>query len=67
MMRRAFFLIGVLGGLWLVGCRISASREPGYKEAVRTNAISNKHILSEEPTLERAAPRVVPVVTDTVH
>jgi hypothetical protein len=67
MMRRAFFLIGVLGGLWLAGCRISTSRAPGYKEAVRTNAISNKHILSEEPTLERAAPRMAPTAADTVH
>jgi hypothetical protein len=66
MMRRAFLLTGVLGGLLLAGCRISASRAPGYKEAVRTNAISNKHILSEEPTLERAAPRVIPTA-DTVH
>jgi hypothetical protein len=66
-MRRAFFLSGLLGGLLLVGCRISTSRAPGYKEAVRTNAISNKHILSEQPTLERAAPRVVPDSERIVH
>ena len=66
MMRRVLLLIGVLGGLWLAGCRISASREPGYKEAVRTNAISNKHILTERPTLEHAAPRVAPTAADTV-
>ncbi|GAA4501860.1 hypothetical protein GCM10023172_24310 [Hymenobacter ginsengisoli] len=51
----------------LTSCRISTSHAPGYKEAVRTNAISNKHILSEEPTLERAAPRVAPDSEGVVH
>jgi len=55
MMRRTFLFIGLLLG----SCR-TASRTPGHKEAVRANAISNKHILTEQPTLERAAPRVVP-------
>jgi hypothetical protein len=66
MMRRAPLLIGVLAGLLLGGCRISTSRAPGRKEAMRTNAISNKHILTEQPTLERATPHVAPAA-DTVH
>ena len=67
MVRQTFLLIGVLAGFLLGGCRISTSRAPGRKEAVRANAISNKHILTEQPTLERAAPRVAPVAADTVH
>lgn len=64
-MRRTFLFMGMLAGL-LAGCR-TTSRSPGYKDAVRANAISNKHILSEEPTLERPAPRVVPAPDSTVH
>ncbi|WP_208133013.1 MULTISPECIES: hypothetical protein [Hymenobacter] len=67
MMRGISLLAGVLTGLVLTSCRISTSHAPGYKEAVRTNAISNKHILSEEPTLERAAPRVAPDSEGVVH
>ena len=66
-MRRTSLFSGVLVGLLLAGCRISTSRAPGYKEAVRTNSISNKHILSEQPTLERPAPRVVPDSATSVH
>ncbi|MDJ0366264.1 hypothetical protein QMK33_13980 [Hymenobacter sp. H14-R3] len=51
----------VLAGLPLAaGCRIATSRAPERKAAVRANAISNKHILTESPTLERPAPKVVP-------
>jgi hypothetical protein len=67
MMRGISLFTGVLAGLLLTSCRISASHAPGYKEAVRTNAISNKHILSEQPTLERPAPRVTPDSEDAVH
>ena len=66
MMRRTFLVGGVLAGLLLGSCS-TASRAPAHKEAMRANAISNKHILSEEPTLERPAPRVVPAAMDTLH
>lgn len=65
MLRRSFLFVGLLAGLPLGGCRISTSHAPGRQEAVRTNAISNKHLLTEQPTLEYAAPRVAPA--DTVH
>jgi len=58
-MRRTLLCINVLAGLLLGSCS-TTSRSPAHKEAVRANAISNKRILSEEPTLERPAPRVVP-------
>lgn len=64
MMRRASPWIGVLAGLLLGSCSTTA-RSPGRREAVRANAISNKRTLTEQPTLERPAPRVVPA--DTVH
>ncbi len=64
---RASLCAGVLAELLLGGsCRISTSHAPGRREAVRTNAISNKHMLTEQPTLERATPRVAPAA-DTVH
>ncbi|MDO7885908.1 hypothetical protein [Hymenobacter cheonanensis] len=66
-MRQTSLFVGVLAGLLLGGCRISTSRAPERREAVRTNAISNKHLLSEEPTLERAAPRVAPDSGVVVH
>jgi hypothetical protein len=66
MMRQTSLSIGVLAGLLLGSCS-TTSRAPGHKEAVRANAISNKHLLSEEPTLERPAPRVVPDSAHTVH
>jgi hypothetical protein len=66
MIRRTSLVIGVLAGLLLAGCR-TTSRSPGRKEAIRANAISNKHILSEEPTLERPAPRVTPDSETVVH
>jgi len=66
MMRWTFLWMSVLAGLLLGSCS-TTSRSPGHKEAVRANAISNKHILSEEPTLERPAPRVVPAPDSTVH
>ena len=50
----------MLAGLLATGCRVATSRSASRKEAVRANTISNKHILTEQPTLERAAPRVVP-------
>ena len=60
-MRSATLYAGLLAGLLLAaGCRIATPRQPGYKEAVRANAISNKRILTEQPILEHAAPRVVP-------
>lgn len=59
-MRTATLWAGLLAGLLATGCRVAASRSASRKEAVRANAISNKHILTEQPTLERAAPRVVP-------
>jgi len=64
-MRWTFLWMSVLAGL--LGSCSTTSRSPGHKEAVRANAISNKHILSEEPTLERPAPRVVPAPDSTVH
>jgi hypothetical protein len=66
MMRRTFLLTGALAGLLLGSCSTTV-RSPAHKQAVRANAISNKHILSEEPTLERPAPRVVPAPDSTVH
>ena len=54
---RAFSrLLGCLA-LALAGCQV-APRSAGRKEAVRTNAIANKHTVTEAPTLERAAPTV---------
>ncbi|QKG58074.1 hypothetical protein GKZ68_16460 [Hymenobacter sp. BRD128] len=67
MMRPTSLFIGMLAGLLLCGCRISSSHAPGYKEAVRTNAISNKHLVSEPPALERPAPRVGPDSATIVH
>ena len=64
MLRPIFLLLVGFAGLLAAGCR-TTSHTPGHKEAVRTNAISNKRILSEEPTLERPAPRVVPAAADT--
>lgn len=60
MMRMVVFCTGLLAGLLLAGCRLATPHQPGYKQAVRTNAISNKHTLTESPTLERPAPRPVP-------
>ena len=62
MTRRAALLwAGVLGGLLLApGCRVATPRSAEYRQAVRANALSNKHILTESPTLERAAPSVPP-------
>lgn len=59
MLRRTFLFVGGLAGLLAAGCR-TASRTPTHKEAVRTNAISNKRILTEQPILERPVPRVAP-------
>ena len=52
---RAFLRLLVCGALGLAGCQVSP-RQPGRREALRTNAISNKHGVTESPTLERAAP-----------
>ena len=60
MMRTATLLAGALAGLLAAGCRIATSQQPGYKAAERTNAVSNKHTLSESPTLERPAPQPAP-------
>lgn len=65
-MRRTFLFSGALAGLLLGSCS-TASRSPAHKDAVRANAISNKHILSEEPTLELPTPRVVPDSGAVVH
>lgn len=59
MMRTFSLLTVVLAGL-LAGCRMAAPQRAGQKEAVRANAISNKHILTEQPTLERPAPQPTP-------
>jgi hypothetical protein len=66
MMRTAPLLTGLLAGL-LAGCGVATPHTAARQEARRTNAISNKHITSEEPTLERAAPRVVADSQRTVH
>jgi len=59
--RAAWLWAGVVGGLLLAaGCRVATPRSAEHREAVRANAISNKHILTEQPTLERAAPSVPP-------
>jgi hypothetical protein len=54
---RAFLCLLGCVALALAGCQV-APRSAGRKEAVRANAISNKHTVTEEPTLERAAPSV---------
>jgi hypothetical protein len=59
-MRTAILWAGILAGLLATGCRVATPRSASRKEAVRANTISNKHILTEQPTLERAAPRVEP-------
>ena len=58
-MRTAIFWAG-LAGLLATGCRVGTSHSAERKAAVRANTISNKRILTEQPTLERAAPRVEP-------
>lgn len=61
MLRAATLITTALAGLLLAaGCRIATPHEPGHKQAVRANAISNKHTLTESPTLERPAPRPAP-------
>lgn len=56
---RAFLrLLGCIA-LALAGCQV-VPRTTGRKEAVRTNAISNKHTVTESPTLERPAPTPPP-------
>ncbi|MVN76139.1 hypothetical protein GO988_07360 [Hymenobacter sp. HMF4947] len=60
-MRASFLWAGALAGLALLaGCRLAPTQQVAHKEAVRTNAISNKHTISESPTLERAEPRLPP-------
>jgi len=52
---------GVVGGLLLAaGCRVATPRSAEYRQAAHANALSNKHVLTESPTLERAAPSVPP-------
>lgn len=46
--------------LALAGCQVGAPHQAARKEAVRTNAISNKHTITESPTLERPAPTPPP-------
>jgi hypothetical protein len=58
-MRTAILWAG-LAGLLATGCRVAPPRSAARQQAVRANTISNKRILTEQPTLERAAPRVVP-------
>jgi len=62
MVMRTFLLwAGLLAGLLLAaGCRVAPGQRAGHREAERTNAISNKHTVTDSPTLERPAPQVVP-------
>lgn len=61
MMRISILGLGLLAGLLLAaGCRIATPHGAERKEAVRANAVSNKHILTESPTLERPTPKVEP-------
>lgn len=66
MMRTAPLLTSLLAGL-LASCGVATPHTAARKEAARTNAISNKHVTSEEPTLERPEPRVVADSQRTVH
>ncbi|GEM_PF-1427421 len=61
MMRMFLLYAGLLAGLLLAAsCRLAPGQRAGHREAERTNAISNKHTVTDSPTLERAAPQVVP-------
>jgi hypothetical protein len=57
---RRLSLCLLVGLLAAAGCRIAAPHGAERKAAVRANAVSNKHIVTESPTLERPAPKVVP-------
>ncbi len=59
-MRTAILWACLLAGLSATGCRVGTSHSAERRAAERANTISNKHTLTEQPTLERAAPRVVP-------
>ncbi len=54
---RAFLRLLGCTALALAGCQ-AAPRSAGRKEATRANAISNKHTVTESPTLERPDPTV---------
>ncbi|WP_166648235.1 hypothetical protein [Hymenobacter sp. UV11] len=54
---RAFLRLLGCGALALASCQVTP-RSTGRKEAMHANAISNKHTVTEAPTLERAAPSV---------
>ncbi len=56
---RAFLRLLGCVALALAGCQV-APRTPSRKAAVRANALSNKHTVTESPTLERAAPSSPP-------
>ncbi len=61
MLRTSILRLSLLAGLLLAaGCRIAAPHGAERKEAVRANAVSNKRIFTESPTLERPAPRPAP-------
>ncbi|MGI4739273.1 MAG: hypothetical protein ACRYG7_29250 [Janthinobacterium lividum] len=60
-MRTLLQILGCLvAALALVSCQVGTPHQAGRKEALRTNAISNKHRITESPTLERAAPTLPP-------
>ncbi|WP_151086768.1 hypothetical protein [Hymenobacter baengnokdamensis] len=59
-MRTSILRISFLGGLLLLGCRMVGPQQAGRKAAGRANIISNKHILTESPTLEHPAPKPAP-------
>ena len=57
-MRIYLRLLGCLA-LALAGCQV-APHTTGRKEAQRTNSLSNKHTVTESPTLERPEPTPPP-------
>jgi len=60
-MRTLLHVVGCLvAALALVSCQVGAPHQAARKEAQRTNTISNKHTITESPTLERAAPTLPP-------
>ena len=61
MMRPLFRCASLLVGLLLLAsCRVAPGHQSARQQAGHTNAISNKHTVTDSPTLERPAPQVVP-------
>ena len=56
---RPLLLLLLLAEL-LAGCRVAGPTRAARRAARQANGVSNKHILTESPTLERPAPAVGP-------